>query len=240
MSPFIADILQKLKNNHYRPGEEEIPGLWESDKTISYSALLNVQKLADVTLLPELIEAFNANRKSADAENILFLISSIVTNSNNDLGMDFLYHLLTTAKNKQFISHCLGFYASRVQLPVKYSMDPLTKLFDSRSKWIRLDSYGAVANSLHVDKESILLQKLSSLETAFEIERILTLLSGFCSNEASPIIEKYVKSKSVKVRQAAKLCLTSIKVRNEVTTESQLNNMPALSKELINLTKGKP
>ena len=224
MTTYLLDILDRLNNDNYRSGEEKIDDTWESGKTVKYEAMLEVQKLSDESLLTELIQEFKANPKDSNASNMLFLISSIVTNTLNTSGMNFMYDLLLS-KNNSFLSHCLGFYSSRVQLPKKYKIKPFIDLFNNRSQWIRSDSYGAVANSLHDEKESILLSRLSTLTKAYDIERLLLSLSRFCGKPSLTEVEKHLKSKSSRVRAAAKMCITSINVQSSKSSGNQLDNM---------------
>jgi hypothetical protein len=226
MTTYIIDILNQLNNDSYRLGEEVVGDRWESGKTVKHEAMVEVQKLSDESLLPALIKEFKADPKSSNAHNILFLISSIVSNSLNNSGMDFMYDLLVNKKNSSFLSHCLGFYSSRAQLPTEYSIKPFIELFKNRSKWIRIASYEAVANSLHDERESILLSRLAILVEPYEIERLLSFLSRFCGAMSLAEVEKHAKSKSARVRAAAKMCIASMNVRNGETIESQRNKMP--------------
>lgn len=232
MQSYIIDILQRLKDNNYRPDAEEILNCWESSKTVSYEAMIEVQGLSDERFLPELIKEFEKNPRNNDASNILFLISSIVANTGNNSGMDFMYSLLLKKTNNTILSHCLGFYSSKVQLPIKYSIAPFVELFNNRSQSIRIDCYAAIANSLHDDKESILIDRLALLTKPYEIECLLIPLSSFCGKQSQVEVEKHLKSKSSKVRAAAKMCIASINFQKGMNYQSQINTIPIL-KQLI-------
>ena len=226
MHSYLIDLLQRLKNNDYIPGATELPGIWENEKTVGYAAMLEAQKLSDESLIPELIDEFVRVPTDKDVHDILFLISSIVTNTLNRSGIDFMYKLLLIKGRNPFLSHCLGFFSSRVQLTKEYSIKPIVDLFESRSEKIRIDSYGAIANSLHDERERILLDRLATLTRPYEIEGLLLILSRVCGEQARSAAEHYMKSKSSRVRTAAKLCVSSINVKGGQTVASQISKLP--------------
>jgi hypothetical protein len=237
MTPYILDLLERLNNRNYRPGEEVIENSWESAKTISYAAMLEVQQLSDDTLLPELIRFFKDNPKDDRRYNILFMIKAITGNTQNKPGLDFVYDLFIKTKNKRDIESCLGFYSSRAALSNDYPLTPFINLLDHKVESVRISSYKAIANSHHPDKETLLLTKLSSMTRLYEIENALQALAQFCSSKHKKTVEKYLKSKSSRVRDAAKSCIVSMNLRDGSSLESQLKGMPHMMQIMYNMKK---
>jgi len=158
-------------------------------------------------------------------------------NTLNKQGQDFIYDLLVKTKNRKDIEKCLGFYSSYASLTCDYSLAPLINLLEHKIESIRISRNKAIANSHHPEKEALLLAKLSSMTRLYEIENALLTLAQFCSSKHKKSIEGYLKSKSSRVRGAAKLCVANMNVRDGSSVESQQKGMPHIMKVMYNLKK---
>ncbi len=237
MENYIFDLLKRIKDDSYRPGEIEIENLWESDKTISWAAREEALKTIGEEHLSFLLDFFYNNPKHEDILNIFWFIGIVAEKTQSKKALDLIYKTATTAKNRDFISPCLSFYSNCYSLGNNYSLEPLLKFLTHSIKSIRLDAYRMVDNSSYPDKETLFVDLLEAAKKPDEQDEIIQILIGYAQGASLPILKKYAKSKSVYVRNSAKRCLYAIYIRQGKSVEEILDNMDLLKGELFELLR---
>jgi hypothetical protein len=234
---YIFDLLKRLKDHSYRPGEVEIENLWESSKTISYTAQQEARNAIGDEHLSFLLDFFHKNPKHEDILNIFWFICIIAEKEGKKEALDLIYKIATTTKSRYLISPCLSFYTNSYSLGSIYSLEPLMKFLTHSTKSIRIGAYRVVDNSFYSGKETLFLSLLEAAKKPDEQDEIIEILIGYVQADSLPAMKKYAKSKSVYVRNSAKRCLFAIYIRQRKSVEEILDSMDLLKGGLFELLR---
>ena len=214
-----------MSDNSYRSGEWSQEGVYESDKTISWTAYEKARQLTDAGYLPELYNLVETSKSDEEKAHAYFIIGFIAKNINNEQAIKFLLERLKVEKLTSTINLILHRLADLYK-PAHLDLSIIYQLISKKGALTRHAAYMALTNSGHGVEDSL----LDLLQKTTEREDIVWLIQalGYIGTEKSiDILKTYLKHKKLRVREAVRDELVTIMVRagKPVTEICRLSKM---------------
>lgn len=228
-----------MSDNTYRPGEKSEEGIYESSKTISWTAYEKARQLADTSYLSELYNLAASPNLDDIKSHAYFIIGYIAKNTNNENAAKFLLDRLKIEKRASIINLILHRLAE-VYKPAHFDLSIIYNLIDKKGALTRHAAYMALTNTGQSVEDS-LLHLLAKTTEREDIIWIIHALSYIGSEKSASILKAYLKHRKLHVRDATRNNLPTIMIRagypiteicrlNKVSTQLVENR-----KERINL-----
>jgi HEAT repeat protein len=211
MKPYLQNLLQRLADDSYRPGELKVDGVFENVKTFSWQAHEEVRTLADETLLPDLYAYIESSASEEERRHAYFVVGFIAKNTNNEEAASFLLNRLKKEKQTFTLITLLDRLAELYK-PETFDLSTIYHLIDKKGALIRKAAYLALTNTGH-KVEAYLLEKLSGATLVDDIAGIVKALEYVGTEKAVLAIKPLLKSRKLDIKFAAQNYLPAIMVR---------------------------
>ncbi len=210
---YLKNLIQRMSDRSYRPGEIKIDNLFESSKTIYTTAYEEVRQLSKIELLPELFELIQKRELQEKKHEIYFIIGFIAKNTNNLEATSFLLKALSTEKEQSNLV-CILDRLAELYKPLELDLTPIFNLTTHRNWQIRGASFNALTNSEH-KVEQFLLDLLKTSVNRDDIKRLIWAIQYIGTAKAIPIIEPHIKNRKPDIKYAAKIAINVIMIREQ-------------------------
>ena len=189
--------------------------------SISWQARREAEKLSNKSFLPLLYNTIIENQKNTKRDKTIrisgyFIISSILKNSSDEFGCEFLIDRLNVETDKYILEHILG-YLTLVDIPCSVDIEPIVHLSKSDMWLIRYSAIQALGSSATVKSKEALyfyLNQTDEKKYKFEIIYANVAIGRIGKSEDIPVLEQHLSSKIADVRDSSLYAIESIKERN--------------------------
>jgi hypothetical protein len=211
MNIHLQALLKDMSDDSYRPGEWSEEGVWENNKTVSWTAHEKARQLTDTSYLPDLYNFIDTSKLAGERAHAYFIIGFITKNTNNEHATKFLLDRLKVEKltsNINLILHRLA----EIYKPAHLDLSMIYKLIEKKGEATRRAGYQALTNTGQSVEDSL----LDLLKKTTEREDIIWIIYalGYIGTEKSvTILKKYLKHKKLRVREAVQNTLPRIMIR---------------------------
>ena len=200
-----------MADNSYRAGEWSEEGVYESNKTVSWTAYEKASQLTDVSYLPELYNLVETSYSDNEKAHAYFIIGFIAKNTNDEQATKFLLDRLKVEKLTSTINLILH-RLEDLYKPAHLELSIIYQLINKKGALTRHAAYMALTNTGHSVEGPLLdlLQKTTEREDILWIIRAL----GYVGTERSiAVLKTYLKHKKLRVREAVRDELVTIMLR---------------------------
>lgn len=210
---YLQKLIREMSDNTYRIGEEEVEGIFDSDKTVGASAYEEARNISNDELMPELFEII-INAESRDVRhNAYFILGYNAKNLKHLDGTIFLLKCLKSEKDRMNLVTILTSLADLFK-PATLDTSYIVKLTEHKNPLVRGAAYEALANNEN-EVEDFYLQRLGVTQNKHDIRPLLSSLMYVGTSKSIPYIEKYLKSRDSFVKVITINILTVIMLRAE-------------------------
>lgn len=242
MTPYLQDLLQRMQDDSYRPDQEKVEGMFESEKTVYYLAYQEARMLNDRSLLSDLVEFIEETEEDNKRESAYFILGFIAKNTADTAATQFLLTRLTKEKKPQTVKLVLERLAELFK-PATLNIDIVKTLIEKRGYSIRHSAYNALTNSDH-GVEDYLLDKLKKGKTADDIASIIRALGYIGRQKSIVALKPLIKSRKFVIKHAVQNHLSTIMVREGCSiteicraTKVSTNFVKEIEKSIVRLTR---
>lgn len=221
MKEYLNDLLRRMDDDSYRPGEDRVEGLYESGKTVSWAAHDEARNLQDAGLAPELIKLITIEKDAPTRTRTYFVLGWLARNTRNLESKQFLVTALTRERETDILVTILDRLAD-IYKPSSIGLTPIVELTD-RNASIRRSAYLALTNS-EKPVEDFLLKRLSEAPKE-DVEWLINALMYVGTAVSMPAILKHINSRKPGVYSNSRSALTVIMLRQGWTSEDIQNKI---------------
>ncbi len=211
MKPYLHDLLLRMQDDSYRPDQQKIEGVWESEKTVRSQAYNEARMLDDSSLLENLYELIEKADEDEKRRHALFIVGFIAKNTTDIFATEFLLKRLQKEKRTHTIILILDRLAELFK-PDYFDLTVIKNLIDKKGLLIRRSAYYALTNSAH-GMEDYLLNKLADTHMVDDLEGIIGALGYIGTKKSIIILKPFMKSRKFAIKHAVQNCLPTIMVR---------------------------
>lgn len=214
MKKYLDDLLQRMNDDSYRPGEETLEGVYESGKTISWAAHDEARNIQDASLVQDLIGMITTEKDATLRSRYYFVLGWLARNTKNLEGKQFLVTALTRERKTNILVTILDRLAD-IYKSASIDLTPIIELTDHNAQ-IRRSAYFALTNS-EGSVEDFLLRRLSEAPKV-DVEWLINALMYVGTAASLPSITKYINSRRPGVYSNSRSALTVIMLREGWTS----------------------
>lgn len=192
---------------------DELTEPYESDKTITWKALREAEKLSDHKYIDNIIENIDTEKDKKRRDYMYFIVGKNCENKPYQKGLEFLIDRLYKETDKYIISAMLN----RIEWLHKSAETDLTKIYNclQHKTWqVRHSAINALKNTNNFVVEVLMIQIMENATTEkYEIIYPLDVLYNCGSEKCILYVEKQLQHKSRNIKVQAKETIKAIKER---------------------------
>ena len=211
MNIHLQSLLNDMSDNSYRPGESSEKGMYESSKTISWTAHEKARELTDVNYLPDLYNLIKTSKSQDEKRNAYFIIGCIAKNANEEHAIRFLLDSLKVEKQTTLIRLILHRLAE-IYKPAHLDLSIIYQMIEKKGTLIPYSAYMPLTNTGQ-NVERPLLDLLEKRTERDDLIWIIRALSYVGTEESVLVLKTYLKHKKLQVRNEVRNHLPTIMIR---------------------------
>jgi HEAT repeat protein len=206
----IDDLLERMTSKVN--AEPQVDGIFESDKTVSWRAFREAEKINDASWIPQLVERIQTekNKKVRDAAN--FVLGKITKNTSNPTAVQFLIDRAYEETDRHISASIYGLLAE-ISKPKGIDISTLKLVVIDEDSLVRHAAIRALGGCSDPEAEDILISISDSSDDPFDIIYANATLNKFGTPKAIPVLEKHLRSRKRDVRDSAKYAIEEIRKR---------------------------
>lgn len=229
MNDYLTDLLNRLSDDSYREGEAEIPGVYESAKTVSWSAYEEVRGLRDPALLPLLYPMPEQTNDTSRRHHLYFIIGHLAKNCHVPEAAVFLAARLQKERDTLVLITILDRLAD-IYKPASFDLSPIQQVIEKKGFLIRSAAYRALLNTGH-RMEDYFLEKIQQEQRRDDLVELLGAIKYIGTGRTLAALEPLLKNRKQKVKWQAKETMAVIMLREgfPITEVCRKLKIPALN-----------
>jgi hypothetical protein len=226
MNNHLQSLLKEMSDDSYRSGEWSEEGVFESGKTVSWTAYEKARQLTDTSYLPELYNLVETSKAEEEKTHAYFIIGFIAKNSNDEQATKFLLDRLKVEKSTSTINLILH-RLEDLYKPAHFDLSIIYQLINKKGALTRHAAYMALTNTGH-SVEAPLLELLQKTTEREDIIWLIRALRYVGTEKSIDVLKTYVKHKKLRIREVVRDELVTIMLRagKPMTEICRLTKMP--------------
>jgi hypothetical protein len=211
MNPTILNLISRMSDDTYRPGEIVVKGVFESGKTVYSDAYEEVRHLDKKELLVDLYSFLNSESDNTKKQHAFFIIGNIAKNSEDWGATKYLVEALAKEKDKNTLITILNLLPDLFK-PLNIDLSPIYKLTSNRNWHVRGLSFAALTNTEN-KIEDFLIDKLVATENKDDIQYLLYAIQNVGTKKSLPAVEPHLKNRKPSIKSTAQNVVGIIMIR---------------------------
>ena len=207
----ILNLISKMSDDNYRPGELLVKGIFESGKTISSEAYEEVRNLNKKGLLVDLYSFLNTESDNTKKQHAFFIIGNIAKNLKDCGATKYLVEALAKEKDKNTLITILNLLPDLFK-PLAIDLSPIYKLTSNKNWHVRGLSFAALTNTEN-KVEDYLIDKLVTTENTDDIQYLLYAIQNVGTKKSLPAVEPHLKNRIPSIKSTAQNVVVIIMIR---------------------------
>ncbi|MBL0743333.1 HEAT repeat domain-containing protein [Chryseolinea lacunae] len=211
MDSILQSLVERMndKNDHIMA-----PG-FDSSTTISWKAHREAEKLADRTLIPQLMTFIENEKDKKNRDAAYFILGHVAKNVGDQATAQFLIDRIEREKDKYVLSAMLDRLA-HLEKPTGTDLTALIAATHDKRWQVGYAAIRALTNTDDAAAETTLLQILDTSDSSYELIYANGVLHKTGTPRALPFLEKHAKSRKRDVKHSALYAIEAIKQRHNL------------------------
>src|SRR5688572_4927484 len=201
MNPYLSNLISRMSDNSYLPGQVKVEGSYESGKTVSFAAYDEARQLDKSEFISDLYSFIENETDDDKKRNAYFIAGNIAKNANDKNAASFFIDRLKKEKDRQAIETILLRIAELFK-PLTTDLTPIFKLTENRNWHIRGLAYEALTNTEH-KVEQFLTDKLKGTDNKDDIQYLIYALKYVGTRNALSAIEPHLRNRKPSIKDSA-------------------------------------
>ena len=216
MDKYLIDLIERMSDT----SDQIMEGGYDSSKTISWKALREAEKIENADFIPQLFAFIDHQKDKKKRSQAYFILGHIAKNLNDTTALNYLINRVDKETDKYVIASLLDRIAS-INKPAETDLQPLISATKNESWLIRHSAIQSLNNSVDTIAETALIAIIDNSDDPYNLIYAISTLNRIGTPRAIPYLEKQLKSKKTKVKNAAKFAIEAINKRykNESTAQ---------------------
>lgn len=235
MNSTILNLISRMSDDSYRPGQSKVDGLFESDKTVYAEAYEEVRHLSQGDLLNDLYSFLDVESDSTKRQHAYYIIGNIAKNLKDLKATKYLVQALTKEKDKNTLVTILNLLPDLFK-PLEIDLSPIYKLMSNRNWHVRGLSFAALTNTEN-KVEDFLIDKLRTTDNKDDIQYLLYAIQNVGTKKSLIVVEPHLKNRKPSIKSTAHTVVALIMIRegipdSEIAKKLKLPTPPILIQTL--------
>jgi len=209
MDKYLKDLIARMSDTSDRNTEVG----FDSSKTISWNALREAEKVANVTFVPQIISFIGSEKDKKKRDEAYFLLGHIAKNTDNEEALNYLIARVNSETDKYIISALLDRIAD-IDKPIGTDLQPLIQAIKSDRWLIRHSAIQSLNNSDDALAETVLIEIIENSADPHDLIYANATLNSVGTLRAIPYLEKHLKSRKRDVKGSAQYAIEEILKRH--------------------------
>jgi len=211
MNSTILNLISKMSDDTYRPGEIVVNGVFESGKTVYSHAYEEVKNLDKKGLLVDLYLFLDKENDTTKRQHAFFIIGNIAKNSNDLNATKYLVEALSKEKEKNTLITILNLLPDLFK-PLSIDLSPVYNLTTNRNWHVRGLSFAALTNTEN-KVEDFLIDKLKGTDNKDDIQYLLYAIQNIGTKKSLVVVEPHLKNRKPNIKSTAQSVVALIMIR---------------------------
>ncbi|RZK09947.1 MAG: hypothetical protein EOO46_12265 [Flavobacterium sp.] len=211
MNITILNLISRMSDNAYRPGQLVVDGVFESDKTVYAEAYEEVRHLNRGDLLDDLYSYLDVESDCTKRQHAYFIIGNIAKNLKDLDATKYLVKALVKEQEKNTLVTILNLLPDLFK-PLEIDLSPIYKLTSNRNWHVRCSSFAALTNTEN-KVEDFLINKLRETDNKDDIKYLLYAIQNVGTKKSLAVVEPHLKNRTPSIKSTAHTVAALIMIR---------------------------
>lgn len=212
MDSYLTELINRMCDD----SDQNRTAGFVSSKTISWIATREAEKLSQEEYVTQLIDFIENEKNKKKRDKAYFVLSKIAMNLDNLDAAKFLISRIDKETDKYILMSILDRIAD-LKKPKGTNLTNILKATENEKWQIRYSAIGALKNVNDEKAENHLLSILNNTEDKFNIIYCISTLSYIGTENAIPLLEKHLESRTRDIKIGADNAIKEIRNRIENT-----------------------
>lgn len=201
MNSTILNLISRMSDDKYRPGELVTKGIFESGKTVYSDAYEEIRQLDKKEVLIDLYSFLDTATDNTKRQHAFFIIGNIAKNTHDLDAIKYLVEALSKEKEKTTLITILNLIPDLFK-PLSIDLAPIYKLTTNRNWHLRGLSFAALTNTEN-KVESFLIDKLRETDNKDDIQYLLYAIQNIGTKKSLSVVEPHLKNRKPDIKSTA-------------------------------------